>query len=237
MAEWRQKRFWDAVTIEGSDSGFQVLLDGRVIKTPAKAAFEIPSRALAEAAAEEWAAQEGHVRPDSMPITRAVNSAIDKVQPQRQAVLDLLLEYCDTDLLCYRAESPEGLVARQTKEWDPCLHWIRATFGVQMIAVAGVIHHPQPPDVVPCFRAYTESWSPFQITGLHDLVVLSGSFVLGLAVLEGHLGAEEAWRLSRLDEDWQAEQWGVDEEAAEMAEVKRADFLAAARFLESLSTG
>lgn len=234
MGEWRQKRFWQSVDVASSDEGYAVRLDGRTLRTPAKAAFVVPSRALAEAAAAEWAAQEGEIHPGKMPVTRAINSAIDKVTPQRVAVLDMLLSYAETDLVCYRAEGPAGLVARQTEAWDPCLAWVRDRFGVEMLAVAGVMHFPQPAEVGAVFRAHVTPWSAHKITGLHDLVTLSGSFVLGLAVAEGRFDAAEAWALSCVDEDWQAAQWGRDDEAEAASAEKAQGFAAAARYLSLL---
>ncbi|QHQ33828.1 ATP12 family chaperone protein [Algicella marina] len=231
MGEWQLKRFWKDVSVLEKPEGFALTLDGKPVMTPFKSALTFPTRALADAAASEWEAQQDKVQPDAMPITRAGNSAIDKVAPQRPAVEEMLLEYAETDLVCYRAETPQDLVARQTELWDPCLDWIEDHLGVRMLAVTGVMYFPQPGQVRPAFERQLAQYSDFELTALHDLVVLPGSLVLGLAVAEDHLAPAEAWTLARLDEEWQSEFWGKDAEAEAKAMSRFRDFEAAATFL------
>ena len=232
MSGWAPKRFWKVARTEPAEGGFTVRLDGRAVKTPAKAALVVPTLALAEAIAAEWDAQEGTVRPETMPFTRAANSAIDKVVPQLDEVRGLIAAYGGSDLLCYRAEGAEALAARQAAGWDPVLGWVATQLCAPLMATAGVMHIAQPEQSLARLTGAVAAFSAFELAAVHDLVALSGSLVLALAVTDRHLPADEAWRLSRIDEDWQAELWGIDEEAAESAALKKADFLRAARFFE-----
>lgn len=235
------KRFWTrAEALEGDEieglgrSGFAVALDGRRVRTPAGRDFLAPTRAAAEAAAAEWDAQEENVDPLSMPVTRAVNVALDRVIPERAAVAEIVAAYGGTDLLCYRAEWPEQLAARQAQGWDPLLDWAEARYAAPLVRVAGVMHAAQPAPSVAALTQAVAAVDPFELTVLHEFTALSGSLVIGLALLEGRLAGEAAWGLSRIDEDFQIEQWGEDEEAAALAARRRADFLQAERFLALL---
>ncbi|MGR3760696.1 ATP12 family chaperone protein [Roseobacteraceae bacterium NS-SX3] len=233
MSEWKQKRFWKQVSVAAADGGFAVELDGRRVKTPAKALLAVPSQELAERIAAEWDEQVDPVDPLSMPFTRSANAAIDKVIPQKAAVADMLAEYGDSDLLCYRAESPEGLVARQAEEWDPALEWAADELGARLFPCAGVLHRPQDPAALAALREQVHAMTPFQLAAFHDLVCISGSLVLGFAAARGWRDADEIWQISRLDERWQEEQWGADAEAQAAAEAKREAFLHAKRFFDS----
>lgn len=227
---WAPKRFWTEARAEPAEGGFAVHLDGRAVRTPAKAPLVVPSRAMAEAIAAEWQAQETVVDPRSMPVTRSANSAIDKVIPQFDAVAEMLAAYGDSDLLCYRAESPAELAARQAEAWDPLLAWAGTALGAPLEPRAGIAHRPQPPESLAALDGAVRALTAFELTALHDLVGISGSLVIGLATVHGHLPAEELWPLARVDEDWQQRLWGVDEEAAAAAEDARTAFLHAARF-------
>ncbi|KUJ85219.1 ATPase [Ruegeria marisrubri] len=232
MSDWKPKRFWKDSTVVQVDDGFTVELDGRGVKTPAKAQLVVPTRAMAEAIAQEWDAQEKEVDPTTMPHTRSANAAIDKVRHQHAEVADMLAAYGDSDLLCYRAEHPESLVARQSEQWDPALDWAAETLGVRLVPVSGVVHRPQPDEALDRLRRRVHDLSEFRLAAFHDLVSLSGSLVLGFAAAHGWREPDEIWRISRLDELWQEEQWGTDEEAQAQAEVKRQAFLHAKRFYD-----
>lgn len=236
MSDWKPKRFWDAATVELHVEGFTVHLDGRAVKTPAKAALVVPTVEMAQAIAQEWDAQDGVVDPSTMPVTRGANAAIDKVAPQKSQVVAMLAEYGDTDLLCYRAAEPETLVARQAAGWDPMLDWAATALDARLQTGEGVIHVPQHPDVLSRLYMALDAYDPFELAGVHDLVSISGSLVLALAVTNKAILAQEAWALSRIDEHWQAEQWGADEEASAQEMTKRAAFLDAARFFELAKT-
>lgn len=233
MTEWAPKRFWKITEVRDEAEGFGVALDGRPVKTPAKAPLIVPTRALADAIAAEWDAQADKVDPMTMPVTRGANAAIDKVRLQHAEVADMLAAYGDSDLLCYRADGPEELVARQAEGWDPLLDWLEDTYGTRLSVRAGVMHVAQSPDALSRLRDEVHGMSEFQLAGFHDLVSISGSLVLGLAATRDAQPIEDLWALSRIDETWQAEQWGVDEEAAEAEAVKRGSFLDAKRFYDS----
>ena len=230
MSAWKPKRFWKSVTVEPFDGGFTVRLDTRQVKTPGKVPLVVPTEALAQAIAREWDAQYGLVKPQTMPFTRAANSAIEKVAPQFDEVVALLAAYGDSDLLCYRATGPQALIARQAAAWDPLLAWAATALGAALQAATGVIHRPQPPAATRVLHDLTAAQTPFQIAAFHDLVSLSGSLILAFAVTQGRLAPAEAWELSRIDEVWQAEQWGIDDDAAALANSKRLDFHQAAAF-------
>lgn len=230
MSGWTAKRFWQAAQAEPCEGGFTVRLDGRGVKTPAKAPLVVPTLAMAQAIAAEWDAQTGVVKPETMPVTRAANSAIDKIVPQRAEVVGLLAAYGASDLLCYRAAGPEALAERQAAAWDPVLDWAAEVFGARLAVTRGVMPVAQDAAAVARLEAEVAGLSVFRLAGFHDLVAISGSLVLALAVIRGRLGVAEAWDLSRIDEAWQVEQWGEDEEAAEAEAVRRVAFEAASRF-------
>ena len=230
MSDWKPRRFWKTAEAAEIEGGFTVLLDGRQAKTPLKSPLVMPNRGMAEAAAAEWAAQEGDVDPMSMPVTRSVNSAIDKVAPQRAEVAAMLAGYGDSDLLCYRADKPAELVERQQAQWDPALDWAAETLGARLESRVGVMHRPQAPEALQALSDRVQRMEVFRLTGFHDLVALSGSLILGFAAALDWRAPEEIWRISRLDELWQAEQWGDDDEAEALAEARRQAFLHAKRF-------
>lgn len=230
MSVWTAKRFWKTATVEAVEGGFTVRLDGRAVKTPAKAPLILPTLAMAQAVAAEWDAQEGAIRPETMPVARAAHSAIDKIGPQRADVQALIVAYGGSDLLCYRAEAPEALVAREAAAWDPLIDWAAAEFGAPLVVTKGVQPVAQPAASLARLEARVDALSDFELAAFHDLVAISGSLIVGLAVLHGRLDAEAAWTTSRIDEDWQVELWGQDEEAAETTARRRLAFLEAHRF-------
>lgn len=231
MSGWTAKRFWTKATAETVEGGFTVRLDGRPVKTPAKAALTLPSRTLAEAIAAEWDAQTGVVKPAAMPLARAANSAIDKVAPMRDAVIAELAGYGGTDLICYRAEAPEALIAAQAAAWDPLVDWAATALRAPLRITQGVIPVAQAPDSLSRLTDRVAALSDFELAGLHDLVAISGSLVLALAVAEGRFEPEAAFDLSRVDNRWQSDLWGADAEEAETEALRRAAFLQAHRFL------
>lgn len=230
MSEWKAKRFWKEASVEATDGGFRVLLDGRGVATPGKVPLIVPTRAMADAIAAEWDAQEGEIKPLTMPTTRSANSAIELVTPQLDAVAEMLAGYADADLLCYRAEGPDLLTQRQAEAWDPLLEWAADTFGARLQTRSGIMWEAQSEAALRALRDEVDRVAPFPMTALHDLVTLTGSLVLSLAIAKGRLSAKEAWRLSRIDEDWQIEQWGADEEAEEVAAIKEGQLAHAEKF-------
>lgn len=232
MGDWKQKRFWKEVSVAETEAGFTVELDGRSVKTPAKVLLEVPTAKMARAIAAEWDAQEEGVNPDSMPFTRSANASIDKVRHQHAEVADMLAAYGDSDLLCYRADTPEGLVKRQAQKWDPLLDWAAETLGARLEPRTGLMHQPQAADQLNVLSARVHAMTDFQLAAFHDLVGISGSLILGFAAALGWGKPEEIWLISRLDEIWQEEQWGPDEEALIEAAAKRGAFLHAKAFYD-----
>ncbi|WP_342077142.1 ATP12 family protein [Yoonia sp. SS1-5] len=235
MSDWQPKRFWKVAEVVAGPEGHEIHLDGRPVKTPAKASLVVPTDAMARAIAQEWDAQADKVDPRTMPVTRSANAAIDKVRVQRNEVIDLLAEYGDSDLLCYRASGPEGLVLKQAAAWDPMLEWAAQTLGVHLAVGQGVMHVAQDPGAVARLRSEIAGLDEFALAAAHDLISLSGSLVLACAVMREHIAPQDAWDRSRVDEDWQISQWGADDEASAAAEVKRAAFFHAAKFYDLTS--
>lgn len=235
MSEWKQKRFWKQATVTEADGGYCVLLDGRGVKTPAKAPLVLPTKAMANAVAAEWQAQEGTIAPLTMPVTRSANAAIDKVAIQHGEVADMLAAYGGTDLLCYRAQSPLELIERQAAVWQPLLDWATQELNAPLQVAAGIIHIPQPDDSLNRLSALVHQLTNFELAAFHDLVSMSGSLVIGFAVIRDFAPAETLWKTSRIDEIWQEEQWGVDDEATDLAATKHLAFLHADRFFRLAS--
>lgn len=229
MSTWTAKRFWKSTTIEKVETGWQVLLDSRPVRTPAKAPLVVPTERYAVLVAREWDAQEGVIDPNMMPATRSANAAIDKVSKQYQEVAAMLAAYGDADLVCYRATEPEALIARQAEAWDPLLDWFDDALGIRLEPVSGIMHVAQDSAALAAIRSRIDSLDSFELAAFHDLVSISGSVVIANAVTLGHFAPEEAWLHARIDEQWQEEQWGTDDEATEAAMKKRDAFLVAAQ--------
>lgn len=225
MSGWAQRRFWTSARVEASSVGFEVRLDDRPVRTPSKEPLVLPTKPLAEAVAAEWDNQQDVVVPDSMTFTRMANSAVDKVSPRRDEVIAHIASYGGTDLLCYRAQHPEELSTRQASAWDVWLDWAAERYGARLLPTAGIVPVTQPDASLARLAEALQSYSPFELAAVHDLVGLSGSLVLGLAAAEGAADPSELWDLSRLDEIWQIEQWGADEEASKVNDLKMRTFL------------
>ncbi|PVA10170.1 ATPase [Pelagivirga sediminicola] len=235
MSEWAAKRFWKAAEVTDAGEGRGIALDGRPVKTPAKAPLVVPTRALARAIAAEWNAVDQQIDPRKMPMTRSANAAIDKVAHQHAAVADMIAAYGETDLLFHRAAAPGELVLRQSEEWDPLLDWAASALDARLTVVTGVMPAAQDPAAIAKLRTRVHDLDAFALTALHDLVALSGSLVIGLAALEPDRDIAPLWQASRLDEAWQAELWGADEEAERTAGIKRDAFFHAREFFMLLS--
>ena len=225
------KRFYKHATV---GEGNAVLLDGRPVKTPGRAPLALPGASLAGAIADEWNGQGETINPRSMPLTGLANAAIDRIAPTKAAFAQGLAAYGESDLLCYRAEGPAPLVARQAELWDPILGWARDRYDVAFEVTAGIVHKPQPPETVARLAAAVEARDPYELAGLSPLVTVSGSLIVALALAEGAIGLDAAWAAASLDEQWQLKQWGEDADAAKALAGRYADFAAAARFLSLL---
>jgi chaperone required for assembly of F1-ATPase len=236
MTGWTPKRFWKDVTLGAESGGHTVLLDDKPILTPARGLLILPSLPLAQAVAEEWARQEDVLRPATMPMTRLANTALDRVVPEFAAVADIVAAYAETDLLCYRAESPDELRRLQHEAWDPLLDWAAERFGSRLLPTSGVVPLAQPREALARLAAEVRDHSPWRLTPLHELVSLTSSLVLGLAVATEVRTPEEVWALSRIDEEWQYARWGRDAEADAAAARRQGEFHEAVRFYRLLGT-
>jgi chaperone required for assembly of F1-ATPase len=229
------KRFDKKAAAREAEGGHDIALDDRPVRTPAKNALVVPTPALAQAIADEWNAQGEKVEPRSMPLTGLANAAIDRVGPDHEGFVRGLTVYGETDLLCYRADGPDGLVARQAAHWDPLLAWARARYEADFAVALGIVHKAQPDETVERLRAAVEARDGFALAALSPLVTISGSLIIALALAEGAVDLEGAWSAATVDETWQAEHWGEDTEEAKRLAARRIDFDAAYRFLTLLS--
>lgn len=230
------KRFWKEVSVEREDGGWAVRLDGRPVRTPARATLVVPTEAAAQSIAEEWRAAGENVDPRAMPLTGLANAAIDRVAPEKQAFAGGLARYAGADLACYRSDWPPELVKRQADSWDALLGWARRRYDVDFCTTSGLMHVPQPQATVERLAHAVASLDPFRLAGLSPLVTIGGSLIAALAVLEKAITADMAWDAVSIDERWQLEQWGADAEAEVALENRQRDFFAGARFLELLET-
>lgn len=229
-----RKRFYAAAGVSEEPDGFVVTLDGRPVRTPGRNALAAPVRALAEAMAAEWDAQRETIDPLSMPLTRLANSVIDGVAGNVAAVADDMARYFESDLLFYRAGFPEALVARQAKHWDPVLRWAADDLGAHFILTEGVMHVKQPEAAVTVVRALLprDAWS---VGALHVVTTVTGSALLALALRQRVLDADAVWAAAHVDENWNRETWGADEEVAQRRAARLTDYAAAALVLKALT--
>ncbi len=229
------KRFYDrAETRDEADGAASLRLDGKPVRTPGKAELVLPTKALAEAIADEWRGQGERIDPATMPLTRLANSVIDGVKGREDAVKDDILGYGRSDLVCYRAEGPETLVALQTKQWDPVVAWAKTELAAPMRLAEGVMHVAQDEASLAAIAARLGEFDAWRLAALHVMTGLTGSALLALAVALGRLTPDEAWAAAHVDEDWQISQWGEDEDAKARRENRHRDFTAAARLLTLL---
>jgi chaperone required for assembly of F1-ATPase len=226
------RRFYQTVAVAEDGPPCALLLDGKPVLTPQRQTVAMPSRALAEALAEEWQSQGAELVPATMPLTRLAQGAIDLVAPDPSRAIGEITAYAGSDLLCYRAESPVALAARQAKGFDPILAWAAGHLGTGFQTVVGVMPQPQPAETLAALSRALEAKDPFRLIALHAITTLTGSAILALALGEGRITPEEAWRAAHIDEDWQISQWGEDAEAMRRRAVQKIEFLAAARLLE-----
>jgi chaperone required for assembly of F1-ATPase len=225
------KRFYGSVAVAPEDGGMAVLLDGKPVRTPAKRPLLLPTQTLAEAVAEEWRVQGEVVKPQSMPLTQLCCTALDLAEPRAEALAAEIAAYGATDLLCYRAEAPAALVERQARLWQPLLDWAAAALAAPLAVTGGLVAVEQPPASLAALARAVAGHQGLALTALSQLVGVTGSLVLGLAVSAGRLTAAEAFELAELDGTWQMELWGADQEALDRRARQRADLEAAARLL------
>ncbi|MBO6561756.1 MAG: ATPase [Nisaea sp.] len=224
------KRFYKTASVGSSDGGYQVLLDGRPIRTPAKAQMLLPVETLAAAIASEWEAQGEKVEPGSMPFMSLAATGIDRVTTQREAVIDQIAAYGGSDLVCYRADAPADLAERQMASWQPLLDWAEGRFDARLTVTAGIMPAEQPEAALKALRLAVAAYDDLVLSGLYQLTTGLGSLIIALAVVEGRIDAGKGVELALLDELFQAERWGEDSEAAERRETLARDMENAARF-------
>ena len=228
------KRFWTDVALNETSGGWSIALDQRLLKTPARETLLVGSRPLGEAIADEWRACGEEIDPRAMPLTGLANAAIDHVAPAPARFAADLAQYAEGDLLCYRAEHPPKLVAAQAAAWDPLLDWARQRFDVAFVVTAGIVHVPQPQDTIARLSGALPEEAPFALAALSPIVTIGGSLVTALALYERAIDLDAAWAAVSLDDRWQIEHWGADDEAVASLANRQADFAAAARFLKLL---
>jgi chaperone required for assembly of F1-ATPase len=221
------KRFYKSVAVSDDNA---ILLDNRPVRTPAGKRLALPTHALAEAVAQEWKEQGDAVVPASMPLTKFANTTLDGIARNRAAVAAELASYGGNDLLSYRAEE-EPLAIRQAAQWDALLDWVHETHGARLATACGVVHVPQTPQAQAALAKAVAALDDWALAGLQPLVTITGSLVLALAVAAGRLTPAQAFALSRVDEDFQAEKWGVDDEARERVENLAAEIEIAGKFI------
>lgn len=226
-----RRRIYRAVSTAAQSDGHAVWLDDRVARTPAGQALVLPTAALAEAVAAEWAAQGETVQPETMPLTRLAMTAIDRIEAERAGVIEAIVTYGASDLVCYRAERPADLAARQEAQWGPLLEWVKTALGVQLAVTCDVFPVPQPAATTQALRCAVAALGTLELTALASIVQISASLVIGLALVKGCLDAEAAFTAAMVDEQYQLERWGEDAWASARAAALRAELFAAARWL------
>ncbi len=227
------KRFYEAVTVgREAAGGFAILLDGRAARTPGKRKLVVAAEPLAEALAAEWAAQKTEIDPATMELTRLVVTALDGVVGKEAEVGDDIVAFAGSDLVCYRAEAPEGLVGEQNAAWDPVVAWAKQRLGIRLKLAAGIVHVAQDEDGLERVRAHVRGFDALRLTALHVMTTLTGSAMIALAHADGLMDAGTAWRMAHIDEDWQIRLWGEDAEAAARRERRWQTMQAASRLLQ-----
>lgn len=228
-----RRRFYERASTAAAAEGFAIQLDAKGVRTPAGRVLAAPTAALAQAIAAEWDAQREVIDPARMPLTRLANSIIDGVGDNAAAVAAEIAKYLASDLVCYRAASPQGLVERQARHWDPILAWARETLGARFCLAEGVVHVAQPGTALAAATAAIPT-EPWRLGAVHTVTTLTGSALIALALADGALTADAAWQAAHLDEDWNIAQWGEDELAQQRRAFRFAEFEAAAAVLRSL---
>lgn len=225
------KRFYERVSVELKDGDYAVLLDGRSIKTPGRNALVFKKEMIAEGVAAEWELQDKEIDPGTMPLTRIAHSAIDAVDDKFSDVADEITRYAGNDHLCYRAESPAELVSRQKAQWDPVVQWAEELLGGSFALSEGIMHVAQDEAVTSAYREQLNKYDALELASIHTVTSITGSALLALALAAQAFDDETVWSAAHVDEDWNIELWGQDEEAARIRRFKYEEFKAAALIL------
>jgi chaperone required for assembly of F1-ATPase len=222
------KRFYKSVAVTGQ---LGIALDGRNVKTPLRAPLVLPTRSLADAVATEWDAQVDVINPHAMPLTKLANTAIDRAPTEKSKITSEILEFAGSDMVCYRAERPAGLVLRQTTHWDPIIAWAKADLKVDFATVSTITHRRQPSAALQTLEVHIKSLDPFSFVAVHNLSTLTGSALLAAMAAAGKIPADSAWLAANVDEDWQIETWGEDDEASARRAGRFKEFSACVAFV------
>lgn len=226
------RRFYKQVAVTGTAAPFAIALDDRTLRTPLKRPLDLPTKVLAEALAAEWEAQAEKIQPHTMPFTKLANTALDRVATDKDRIIGEIVDFAGSDLVCYRAATPPDLVERQARIWQPVLDWARETFQGEFQATEGILHIAQPEASLAALREYLSTKSPWALTALHNLTTLTGSALLSAMACEKGILPAEAWLAAHVDEDYQIEQWGWDEEARHRRDFRKREFDTCLRFCE-----
>jgi len=226
------RRFYKQVAVTGTAAPFAIALDERTLRTPLKRPLDLPTKALAEALAAEWEAQAEKIQPHTMPFTKLANTALDRVATDRDRIIGEIVDFGGSDLVCYRAATPPDLVERQARIWQPVLDWARETFQGEFQATEGILHVAQPEASLAALRDFLATKSPWALAALHNLTTLTGSALLSAMACEKGILPAEAWLAAHVDEDYQIEQWGWDEEARHRRDYRKREFDTCLRFCE-----
>lgn len=226
------RRFYKQVAVTGTAAPFAIALDERTLRTPLKRPLDLPTRPLAEAIAAEWDAQEQKIEPHKMPLTKLANTALDRVASDKDRIIGEIVDFAGSDLVCYRAANPPDLVERQARIWQPVLDWARASFQGEFQATEGILHIAQPQASLAAMRGFLATKSPWALTALHNMTTLTGSALISAMACEKDLPPAEAWLAAHVDEDFQIEQWGWDEEARHRRDFRKREFDTCLRFCE-----
>jgi len=228
------KRFYKSVCVHHGEKSHRILLDGRPVKTPKRNRLEVPSPRLAQALQAEWAAQETHIDPDRMPLTKLVNTALDGVVGKEAEVIDSIAQYLESDAVCYRAQGPKELVALQQKNWDPLLRWAWRELGLKLKPTQGIMPVAQPGKTLNKAREHLASYDALELAAIHVMTTLAGSVLIALSLVQGRLTIGEAWTAAHVDEAYQAGHWGEDSDSKMRQAYRRNEFDAAHRLFTLL---
>ena len=223
------KRFYKTVSVTDE---LCITLDGRIVKTPMKVALKLKTRAMAAAVAAEWEAQETHINPSAMPLTKLANTAIDRATLHRAEIIAEMVAFAGSDLVCYRADAPMTLAARQKEHWDPILNWINALLDANFAAHIGIMHKLQSAQSLTSFETHVSNYDPFALAATHNLATLTGSAFLAAMLEQSAISAEMGWLAAHVDEDYQIENWGEDHEAKSRRAGRHKEFHCCVKFLK-----
>ena len=232
MEKKLMRRFYKEVGIERIDEGYLIQLDGKIVKTPAKDRLVVMNKPMALAIVEEWDAQEEHIDPETMMLTKLANTAIDRVRGREHEIITEIVKYISSDLLCYRSESPKELVIRQCETWDTLLNRFEKELGIKLETVSGIMYAEQSEEALENAYKHLQSFDIYALSAIHNITTMLGSAVLAVSLANQYITLEDAWHAAHIDEDWQIEQWGSDEEAAARRQNRLREMRLTAQFLE-----